>query len=417
MTMNLRQLLKIFLPFVILASAVAGYYYLKNSKPERKKPALQEKVWQVDTVVANAASLSPELVLYGEVESPELLKSASPGNAVVAAVNVRSGDRVSKGQILLNLDKRDFNTELIEAQGSLQDLQHQIEEQNIRYQNNRQILATEKDLLVYAEAEVNRMERLKTQNLGSESTLNSSKTELGIRQLSVLSRQLDIDNHPLQLKKMETLKKQFQSRQKDAELKIARSTITAPFDGIVSQVDVTAGDRVMTGQTMISLFPQNTLEVRAHIPLRYIDSIQQYLHAGNTLLAETINPAGTKTLKLNRFAGQARSTGLDGYFQPQQTDVDNNFRIGELMSINLSLPAVENAYAIPFQAVYGNSRIYRLKQGRLEGIDVKTVGNMTTENEEQRLIIQSSELISGDNIVTTHLPNAVTGLKVEAIEQ
>ena len=415
--MNLRLLLKIFLPIAILAIAVAGYQYLQSSKVERKKPALKEKVWQVETIHATAATLSPELVLYGEVESPELLKNAAPGNAVVASVKVRSGSLISKGQILVSLDNRDFTTELIEAQGDLQDLERQIEEQNIRHKNNQKILATEQDLLVFAEAEVSRMEKLKTQNLGTESTLNSAKTELGKRQLTVLARQFEIDNHPLQLRKFDTLRKQLQSRKEDAELKIARSTVVAPFDGIVNQVEVTAGDRVMNGQTMISLFPQNTLEVRAHIPLRYLDSIQAHLKSGNSLSAETVNKIPKQLLKFSRFAGQARSTGLDGFFLPQLSEIESNIRIGELLSIKLSLPYVENAYAIPFQAIYGNSRIYRLKEGRLEGIDVQTIGSKTDDRGKQRLIIQSNELQQDDQIVITHLPNAVTGLKVETVEQ
>ena len=38
------------------------------------------------------------------------------------------------------------------------------------------------------------------------------------------------------------------------------------------------------------------------------------------------------------------------------------------------------------------------------------------ENGEERLLVASSEIRAGDRVITTHLPNAVTGLRAEAVE-
>jgi hypothetical protein len=71
--------------------------------------------------------------------------------------------------------------------------------------------------------------------------------------------------------------------------------------------------------------------------------------------------------------------------------------------------------AVPYQAVYGGNRVYRLAEGRLEGLDVEIVGGHLEEDGSERLLILSAELNRGDLLVTTHLPNAMTGLRAEAL--
>ena len=71
--------------------------------------------------------------------------------------------------------------------------------------------------------------------------------------------------------------------------------------------------------------------------------------------------------------------------------------------------------AVPYQAIYGNSRLYLLKQNRLQGITVESVGQYVDTDGTAMLLIKSPQINSGDEIVITHLPNAVSGLKVRSV--
>ena len=64
------------------------------------------------------------------------------------------------------------------------------------------------------------------------------------------------------------------------------------------------------------------------------------------------------------------------------------------------------------QAIYGNARLYTLRDGRLHGVDIEPVGQTRSASGETRLLVRSAELSAGTPIVVTHLPNAVEGLKV-----
>ena len=52
---------------------------------------------------------------------------------------------------------------------------------------------------------------------------------------------------------------------------MTRSEVRAPFDAIISEVEVAAGIVYRSGQMLISLFPVNNLEIRAHLPINYIN--------------------------------------------------------------------------------------------------------------------------------------------------
>jgi multidrug efflux pump subunit AcrA (membrane-fusion protein) len=195
---------------------------------------------------------------------------------------------------------------------------------------------------------------------------------------------------------------------------IERSEAVAPFDAIVSKTPVSIGDRVSTGQTLVSLYPVDGLEIRAHVPARYVNSIQQASAKGKQHHALVSTPTGVLQLKLIRLAGEAQASGIDAYFR--SGDASYDFRLGSLLSLNFGLPEQSDVIAVPYQAIYGNSRIYLLKEDRLEAVNVESVGQYLKPDGSAALIIRSAKVNENDQIVVTHLPNAVDGLKVSLFE-
>ena len=410
--MSSRSILKIILPLVIIVIAVGVFQHLKAGKPEREKPVLKEKVWQVAVISATRQNLSPGLELYGRVESPELLQAAAPGAGVVSEVLVQSGSRVSPGQLLVKIDSRDFESALVQAESDVQDIENQISELKIRHQSNQNALKTERQLLQLAEDEVDRLLKLKKQNLSADSIVNEARSALGRQQLSVFSRQYEVDSYPVQLNKLEGKLNQNRAKLEEARLRIERSEVFAPFEGVISATPISVGGRVATGQILVALYPVNSLEIRAHIPARYIARIQQSMSDGMTQLARIAMPGMNLQLELVRLAGEAEPSGVDAYFRAGQSSA--LLRLGALLPLNLDLPAEIGVIAVPYQAIYGNSRLYLLQDDRLRGVDVESVGQYSDDEGRALLLVKSPQINAGDDIVITHLPNAVSGLKVRS---
>jgi hypothetical protein len=87
--------------------------------------------------------------------------------------------------------------------------------------------------------------------------------------------------------------------------------------------------------------------------------------------------------------------------------------IGRNVQVHMQLPAKRNVAAIPSQAIYGQNRVYRVRDNRLQAVTIKRVGDWADANGNYLTLVSGQQLQEGDLLMTTQLPNAVTGLLVE----
>jgi len=121
-------------------------------------------------------------------------------------------------------------------------------------------------------------------------------------------------------------------------------------------------------------------------------------------------------LTLDRIAGEAGPSGVDGLFHVASDPAA--LRLGQMLTVRLERPARDGVIAVPFRAVYGGGRIYKLEDGRMVGVDVETLGeHRGGKDEVERLLVRSPQIEAGDLIVTTHMPNAMDGLRVETLDE
>jgi multidrug efflux pump subunit AcrA (membrane-fusion protein) len=399
------------LPLLILLVAAGAYAYMKASKPERVRPEPREKVWQVETITAEPRSLAPQLTLYGKVETSSLLNAAAPGAGEVAEVRVKPGDKVIKGQILLVMDSRDFAAANLQAQADVADIEAQLAEHDLRYQANQRTLTEEKALLELTRKELKRIQRLNQNNLSSESALSDAREVLGKQELSVIQKQLEVDRYQTTRKQLRARLSRARAQLAVTELAIARSEIVAPFDGVVSAVQVAAGDRVRISDLLLSLYALDSLEIRGRVPAAYQGEIGRALEDGKSLRAQAELAGDSLQLELVRLAGAADPSGIDAYFRV--VDGSQRLRIGNLVSIGLERPQQAGLVKVPFSAIYGNDRIFLLRDGRMSALSVESVGQLEDSGGQSWLLVRSPSIQSGDEIIATHLPNAVDGLKVK----
>jgi len=403
---------KILLPVALLALGVGGFIALKASKPKPPPVKVQEPSWRVETVTVQPQALSPVLTLTGKVESPELTKAAAPSTGRIARVQVREGQAVAKGQTLLEMDARDFLPRVEQARGQVQELDAAIRSEELRHAADLDQLRQERKLLDFAAADLARFEQLQRENFYSPAAVDQSRSNLARQQLTLRSRELAIADHQARLAQLQARLTQARANLDQAELALARSRVTAPFDGYVAEVAVAAGDQVNTGQTLLSLYPGAGLEVRAKIPAPYQEEIVALL-AGKQTLAAMAEVAGESVaFRLARVAGAADTRGLDGFFLAQT--VHPGLRVGSLVSLQLARTPVADAIAIPYAALYGGRQVYRVVEGRLQAVAVDVLGELP--GQPPRLLVKSAALKTGDLLAATHLPNAVTGLKVQPAE-
>ncbi|MEY6433486.1 biotin/lipoyl-binding protein [Thioalkalicoccus limnaeus] len=408
----MNRLLKFFIPVLILALGVGVFQYLQQTRPERPTPEIRERVWRVETERIEPRRLSPTLELYGRVETPDRLQVAAPAAARVLQVAVREGDRVAPGQRLLELDPRDFSHRLAQAQAQVDELQAQIDSDTQRHLGDLAAMEQERALLAIAEDGVARAQRLATQQVGSQTDLDTARQELARQTLAVAQRDTSLADFPARQRALLARLRSAQARLDEIALEIERAQFAAPFRAIIAEVNVTTGDQVRRDDVLLSLYPLASLEVRARIPTPFQEELAASLDQMGYLPASAHVGEQVLPLRLVRFAGDATTSGVDALFRLEgETGL---LRAGQMLVVHLERRAVDDAIAVPFGAVYGGERIYRLVDGRMEGVRVRRLGSWYDEHGDERLLVQAPALTAGDELIVTHMPNAIDGLRVEA---
>ena len=197
-----------------------------------------------------AASAEPNVLrLKGAiVKAPPSIKVPGLRAGLLTKVSVQEGMRVTQGQFLAQIDPAELQLDLEQSM-----LDHQLAEMNASNSTDRDYF--EKSLVV-ATAEVNR-------SIAANARVNNSvplaklekqrlEQERAILQLQQANRQLEIAQFRTQL---------TQSEIKSAEVKLARTKIVAPANGLVVHVAKQSGEWLQQSETVCEIVSTDRLRV------------------------------------------------------------------------------------------------------------------------------------------------------------
>jgi len=423
----LNQQHKWLLPTLILVIAILIIAALIATKPQPPKKETTEKAWLVSSEPLKFTSVSPNISLLGHVESPFDAKLSAAINSDVLSVPVRDGQFVSQGQVLITLDAREIKLSVAQRQADVDELKAQIIAENNRFNSDKNSLDEEQQLLDIAAQGVKRQLKLQKSKLGSQERVDLAETQRAQKSLSLNARKLNIADHPSRLNQLNARLNRAQTLLSDAKIDAERTQIIAPFDGVITAVNVAPGERVQIGLALISLYDRKNIEVRAQLPNRYVSLVKSSLAQSELIEAQAESYGHNSRLLLKRLSGQANqgTGGIDALFTPANMPVlepskqqavktpPSALILNSTLSVQVTLPPLENVATLPLSAIYGSNRIYRIEDERLQSIDVTILGKQfSTTNTQDRVIIQSQLLKDGDIILTTQLPTAISGLKV-----
>jgi len=252
--------------------------------------------------------------------------------------------------------------------------------------------------------------------VSSQSSFEEAQQAVERQMLAITQRSLEIANH-------QYIKQQLQAKltravaQRDlARLELKRTKITAPFSGVIADVFVAVGDRVRSGDALLSVYDNTALEIRAQIPGRYQGTVLDALKIRRKLSAKAMVNNKPVNLRLERVSGQIKpdSGGIDGLFSLRKGA--HLLRLGQFLPLSLDLPKQARVIALPYEAVYGINRIYKYVDERMKAITIERVGEQLTATGQSKILVRSPALQEGDQVIITQLPNAMEGLKVRVSE-
>jgi len=405
-----------FLPLVILLLTVMLVILFKLLQPAPPVKVQEEKIWTVQIHRLSDAARAPQLELYGYVESPFTTTITSSINADVKSLNVKEGEHVKLGQSLITLDDAEVQLALDEKNSNVAELKALITSEKNRYKNDLNALKIEKSLVVLAEKKLAREAKTSKSKLTSQSSYDSQQQALNNQKLALNARQLSVTDHPARLAQLEARLARNQALAEQAKINRERANVSAPFDGIILKTETSPGEHIRPGETLLELYSISEVELRAQLPHKFIPVVKQAIADQTELHAVIQTETGEHMVSLNRLSGSIddSSNGVDALFSVD-SETRHSLTIGDTLKLRLELPAIEDVYSVPVSSIYGTNRLYRVEDERLAVVKVEKLGRQYRHN-KQFILVRSDRLRTGDEIITTQLPHAVSGLKVKTNE-
>lgn len=308
---------------------------------------LKNKVVKVEEV--QPSEFDNFIEVQGMVESDEnvMVNTTQPG--IITAINVKEGDRVSKGQILATTDANVLNK-------SIDQLQTNLDLATIAYDKQK---------------------RLWDQKIGSEIQFLSAKTQ------------------------KESLEKQLKTLQSQIDLTVIKS----PINGVVDEVNVKIGEMATPGMTGIRVVNLSNIKVSARVSDNYISKVkkgQQVVVRFPDINYEITAPVSfvSSVIGANRsFNVEVKVNNKDGMIKPNL-----------IASLLISDQKLSNVLVVPANAVERTATgDYIMVVAGQKDKYTASRRKVTTGVEYNGRVIITEGLKAGDKIVTFGFQDIVDG--------
>ena len=373
-------------PVIILVVLVGlAYLVLRNPPQTDRREAPTGPQLTVDVMQLERQPYQVKLESYGTVQPrvESMLVAQVFGEITAINDSLRTGGFFEKGDVLLNIDQRDYLSNVKIAGASLMDAKQALAEQEAR--------------AAQALEDWNRLG-----NEGEAPALVLRKPQLAAAQARVISAESTLDK---------------------AQLELERTNIVAPYAGRVMTKMVDQGQVVNKNSQLAEIYAVDLVEIR--LPLRnrdlsYIDLPEDYRFADEDRVE------GPQVTLHSKLAGgsewQGKVVRTEGAIDDSArqlhvvAQVDNPFgtqargkiplKIGQYVTAELAGREVQNALVIPNRAIYQGSYVYVAIDGVLQRRNI----GIAWQNQTEAVI--DSGLVEGDLLVVTPLGQVTSGVRV-----
>jgi HlyD family secretion protein len=169
----------------------------------------------------------------GKIQPQRLVNISADTMGRVTDLKVEEGQRVQKGQFLLQIDPRNLTSAYNQTQASLAAARSQMEQLRVSIDSTKASLKQAQDQ--YA-----RQQQLYKQGLTPKETLENADNLVKMRQADVTSQERQIETQRLRMT-------QEQASLENAKLNLSKVRIESPITGIITRRNIEEGETVVIG--------------------------------------------------------------------------------------------------------------------------------------------------------------------------
>ncbi|APX13463.1 efflux RND transporter periplasmic adaptor subunit [Tateyamaria omphalii] len=289
--MNWRILL--FIPAI--AVGIGAFMIINNRGPE---PATSNGVRPLVPVRVAEVVLEPVEVSvtgYGRVEPVRTWEAISQvdGQIISTTEDLAVGGFVSEGQVIIEVDPRDYEIALARAEANLAIAETQLSELNAQEENTAEQLALEQQIEAVVQADVDRRAALVESGSTSIASLEQVQRDLISQQRRVLDLENALALFPVQRESAEATLASRRVDVEEAERNLSDTRIIAPFDGRILEENAAEGVYIRPGDRLLTIAGGDTVEIVAEVQPAAMSSALALLIPDAADVIERFNPFET----------------------------------------------------------------------------------------------------------------------------
>jgi len=379
-----RPLRRIIFCTIIISIGLLAAWYLIQTKPKISKRPVEKLPPLVSVVPLVSQSQTIRIMAMGSViPSREIvLKTPVAGEIVAISDNFTAGGLLTENTTILQIDPRDYELAMEQKKRAVSDAEYAY-----KLEQGRQDVARQEWELLYGNMK----------NDGVESALALRKPHLEKVQADIKAARAELEQ---------------------AEIDLARTTVTAPFNALVLNKYVDRGAFVAPQEKLADLVGTDEYWVQVSLPLDRLQWVKIPLESGEPGSAAKIycRQEQVRDGRVIRLIGDLTKEGrmarlllsvADPLGLSAREDKPQPLIIGEYVRVGIEGEELHNVFRIPRTALRNDREIWIADEdGRLAIRPVRIVWR-----DEESVLVQDG-LQTGELLVVSDLAVPVDGMAV-----
>ncbi|WP_300036601.1 HlyD family efflux transporter periplasmic adaptor subunit [uncultured Roseobacter sp.] len=378
--------------------------------------APRERVFAVTLTRAEPGREQPVLRAFGEISSRRTLelRTAVAGRIISLSEEFEDGGSVSEGDVLLQIDPRDAQSELDRLTADLEDARAEVRDAGRSLglaREEQKAAADQADLRARA---FERQSDLSGRGVGTAAAVETAELAAAAARAVVISTRQAVTQAEVRIDLAATRLSRAEIALEDARRSLTDTTIKAPFDGVLSETAVVAGGLVSVNERLADLIDPSDLEVAFRVSTaqytRLLDAAGDLIPASVTATLDVTGADLRAVGSITRVSAGA-AEGQTGRLIFATLSDPRGFRPGDFVTVTVQEPPLDGVVRLPAAALGAAGDVLVMgEDSRLISVPVTLLRRQGNE------IIVSGEGLEGRDVVNARTPLLGPGIAVRPLD-
>ncbi|GAA6191773.1 efflux transporter periplasmic adaptor subunit [Phaeobacter gallaeciensis] len=382
---------------------------------EKRAPQARERIFAVNVLTAELATITPILEAFGQVSSRRTLelRAAAGGRIIALAETFEEGGSVKEGDVLVRIDPADAQSALDRANSDFLDAKAEERDAGralILAGDELQAAVDQSDLRARA---LKRQIDLQDRGVGTAAAAETAELALASARQAVLARRIAVAQAESRVDQTITRLARAQIALDAAERDVQETTVTAGFSGTLGSVNLVEGRLVSANEKLAELVDPMSLEVAFRVSTaqyaRLLDETGQLIPAP-VIVALDVTGADLRATGVISRDAAAAGDGQSGRLIFARLSDAPGFKPGDFVTVLVDEPPLSGVVRLPASSLDATHSVLILgEEERLESLNVELVRRQGDE------VLLRGVGLAGREVIVGRTPLLGAGIRVRPL--